>query len=198
MATPQTFIFFGRSGSGKGTQAELLIKYLKENDSEHSVLYVETGQRIREFIKGGTHSVKLVSEIVNKGGLLPAFLPIWLWAGFFIENVKGDEHIVLDGLSRRVAEAPVLASALEFYGFKNPQVIVINVSKPWAKERLLSRRRSDDTDEKIDLRLSWFDEQVLPAVELFRQNPAYSVFDINGEQPIEKVFADILSKLQLS
>ncbi len=194
---PQIFLFFGRSGSGKGTQADLLIKHLKENDPTRNVVYVETGQRVRDFIAKGTYSSKLVSDIVNNGGLLPAFFPVWLWSSVFVENIKGNEHLVLDGLSRRDIEAPVLASALEFYGFKNPQIIVINVSKDWAKARLLSRKRADDSDEKINRRLGWFDEQVIPAIQVFRDNPAYSVFDIEGEQPIEKVHQDILTKLRL-
>ena len=34
MNKPQTFIFVGRSGSGKGTQIELLQKYIKEQMPE--------------------------------------------------------------------------------------------------------------------------------------------------------------------
>ena len=194
---PQTFIFFGRSGSGKGTQAELLIKYLKKHDPAHSVLYVETGQRVRDFIASKSYSAKLVNDIVGNGGLLPAFFPIWLWSSLFIEGITGHEHLVLDGLSRRAAEAPVLNSALDFYGFKHPQEIVMDVSKQWAKERLLARKRSDDSDEKINRRLSWFDEEVLPAVQFFRDNPAYTVVDINGEQLIEKVHQSIIKVLAL-
>ncbi len=38
----QTFIFFGRSGSGKGTQAEMLKKYLQDQ-KDSAALAVERG-----------------------------------------------------------------------------------------------------------------------------------------------------------
>ena len=74
---PQTYIFFGRSGSGKGTQAELLIKYLQEQKRE--VLYIETGRVFREFMEQDSYSARLTREMLSGGGLLPVFLPVWIW-----------------------------------------------------------------------------------------------------------------------
>ena len=68
---PKTFIFFGRSGCGKGTQADLLIKYLKNVDPGNKVIYVETGAKLREFIKGNGLSQKITAKIMAEGGLLP-------------------------------------------------------------------------------------------------------------------------------
>jgi len=61
---PQAFIFFGRSGSGKGTQAKLLVEALKEKTGRE-VLYVETGQRFREFKTGETLSSELTKEVIE-------------------------------------------------------------------------------------------------------------------------------------
>ena len=192
---PRTFIFFGRSGCGKGTQAQLLIKHLEGVHVGDRVVYIETGAKLREFIKEVGLTQELTGKVMTGGGLLPSFLPIWIWTNTFIRNLNGKEHLVLDGLSRRAYEAPILHDALKFYDRQSPTVIVFNVSKEWSKERLLSRSRPDDKTGDIDKRLAWYDENVMPTIEFFRQNNYYKVLDINGEQAIEKVSADIISAI---
>ncbi|MEK7180536.1 MAG: nucleoside monophosphate kinase [Patescibacteria group bacterium] len=194
---PETFIFFGRSGSGKGTQADLLISYLQKRDPKRKVIHIETGKRIREFLTENTYTSKLTKEVVKSGGLLPAFLPIWVWTEYLIRNFSGNEHLVLDGLSRRASEAPVLDSALSFYDIKHPFIILLNVSREWSRERLLNRGRGDDTEADIKQRLDWYDNNVLPAIEFFRTKPEYIFVEINAEQPIEKVHSDILAEAHL-
>ncbi|MEK7208321.1 MAG: nucleoside monophosphate kinase [Patescibacteria group bacterium] len=196
-----TFIFFGRSGCGKGTQAELLIKHLKRNDPAREVLSVETGRELRRFIDAFTakenRSAELVKAVLDRGGLLPEFLPIWIWTKYFVEHVKGDEHWVLDGLSRRPSEAPVLDGAFKFYRREQPLVILMDVSRAWSLERLLARGRYDDSEAEINKRLDWFDEQVAPTIAFFRNNPDYRFITINGEQTIEEVHREIIKALAL-
>lgn len=191
----QTIILFGRSGSGKGTQAELLIKFIKEHDPVKKVLYMETGQKFREFMSQDSHTARLTKETVEAGKLMPEFMPIWLWTNFLIENFTGDEHLVLDGLSRRPHEAPILDSALKFYKREYPTIVVINASREWARERLLGRGRGDDNEEDIKKRVEWYDTNVVPAIEYFRNNGRYTVIDINGEQTKEEVHRDIVSAI---
>jgi len=190
-----TFIFYGRSGSGKGTQAELLKKYLEKHDPGREVFYLQTGKEFRKFAQGDTHTHKLVKEVLDRGGLLPAFLPIWVWTGLFINSFRGVEHLIFDGLGRRVAEAPVLDGALKFYKREKPDVILLNVSREWATQCLKKRGRHDDTDEEIKKRLNWFDAYVAPTIKFFMNNPDYRFRDINGEQTIEKVHQDIIAKV---
>lgn len=192
---PKTFILFGRAGCGKGTQSEQLTKYLKSVDKENEVVYVETGARMREFVKQAGLTQGLTSKVMVEGGLMPSFIPIWLWTTIFIENLKGKEHIVLDGLSRRPHEAPILHDALKFYNREKPFVIVLNVSNEECKRRLISRNRSDDKADGVDRRLSWYESTVVPTIEYFRQNDYFKVLDINGEQSIEKVHADIVAAI---
>jgi len=194
--TPQTFIFFGRAGSGKGTQANLMMEYLHAHDPEKKCLYLETGQKLREFIAKDTNlSARLTKEVMETGGLMPPFMPIWLWTTFLVEHFTGDEHLVFDGLCRRRYEAPILDTALQFYKREKIVVVIINVSNEWAIERTLARGRSDDDILEIKKRLEWFDAEVIPAIQYFRDQPAYTVLDINGEQMIEEVHAEILIKL---
>ena len=190
---PYSFIFFGLSGSGKGTQAKLLIDYLKNKD-KRPVIYLETGAKFREFVTEVSKTAQMTKQIMDEGGLLPEFLPIWIWTEYLVKHFSGEEHMVLDGLARRAHEAPILDSALRFYQRERPFVILINVSKKWAIERLLGRGRSDDNVSDIEKRVNWYYENVLPSVEYFKTNDFYNFIEINGEQEIEDVFKEIILK----
>ena len=193
---PQTFIFIGRSGCGKGTQAELLQKVLKGKDPNNEISYIETGANFREFIKGENYSNKLSNEVYKKGDRQPDFLAIWMWGHVLIEKLKGNEHLFLDGITRSLPEATAFTTALEFYDRK-ATVVHLNVSREWSKERLTSRGRSDDKSlAEIEKRLNWFDRDSTPAIGYFKVNDHYELLAINGEQTIEQVHKDIVDKLK--
>ena len=193
--SPYTFIFLGQSGSGKGEQSTRLQKKLKEKFPNEEVSYMETGPNFREFIKGEKYSNKLAKAVADRGDIQPAFLPVYFWAGWMLENLKGDEHIVFDGICRRLMEAEVFTTAMEFYNRK-PIVIFIKVSRDWAIDRLTGRGRADDKSlEMVTGRLDWFDEFTLPVVDYFKTSNQYSVLEINGEQTIEEVHQEIMQKL---
>jgi len=192
--TSPAFILFGRSGSGKGTQAELLINLLEKNNQ--SVLYIETGREFRSFIGGSNYTSDRTKEALERGELLPVWLPVWLWAEKFVRNYDGTQTLVLDGLARRMTEAPVVDSALKFYGVEDCKVININVSREEAKRRLVARGRPDDTEEeKINRRLDWYDRDVLDVMDYFADKKGYHFIDINGEQAVDDVFSDIKKAL---
>lgn len=191
----QTFIFFGRSGSGKGTQAEMLKKYILEKKGVEPI-YIETGQKFRNFIDQSNYSAQLTKEVLGHGGLMPVFLPIWLWTGDLVNKFDGKRDLILDGLCRRPDEAPVLDSAVKFFKLSKPIVFFIKTSDAWSFERLKSRGRSDDSDEYIKSRLSWFDWNVVPAMAYFYDNKDYDFYEINGEQSIEDVHKEIIAKVE--
>ena len=191
---PQTFIFFGPSGSGKGTQARRLQDEIKKRDPDRNILYIETGQKFRELAENDSFTAQKMKNILETGNLAPVFLPIWVWAGIMIENVTGDEHLFLDGMSRRLVEANVLDSALKFYKRENLTIISIECSDEWATKLLKGRGRSDDTDEEIKKRLGWYRENTVPAIEYFKNDSDYRFIPINGEQTIEDVHQEIFYK----
>lgn len=190
-----TVIFIGRSGCGKGTQAELLKDRIHKLDHEkHPILYVETGERFRRFIRGADYSSILSREIYEKDERQPDFLACLMWGNMLLEELESGMHIVFDGAPRAHSEALLLTTALKFYQREKPAVVYIDVSRKWAEERLLSRGRSDDRSiAKITKRLDWFELDVWPAVEYFKTNSFYKFIHINGEQTIEKVHSDILA-----
>lgn len=193
---PITCVFFGCSGAGKGTQANLIIEKLKKIDPENSTVYVETGERFRKFIDSNdSYAATLVKDILTNGHLLPAFIPIWLWSSIFIESVSEKEHIILDGLARRGEEAPILDSAIQFFKRPDPVVIFLDTSVEEATKRLIARGRFDDKKEKIEKRLKWFEDNVMDSIRYFENNKNYKFFKINGNQSVEDVQKDIMQAL---
>lgn len=192
-----TCVFFGRAGSGKGTQSVMLMETLKKADPELKSIYVETGERLRKFMTGGSYSAKIVKETQNQGKLLGAFIPIWVWTGFLIDEYTGKEHIIFDGVARRPEEAPILDSAMQLYSKQKPYVIFLDVPVPEVKTRLLKRGRHDDKEEKIAERLRAFETDIIHSVNYFKKSSTVEFFEINGHQAPEKVHADIVKALGL-
>jgi adenylate kinase family enzyme len=168
-----------------------------EKDSERKTLYLETGAKLREFARESSYAAEKTREVLEVGGLMPEFMPIWIWSEFFIKNVSGDEHIILDGVSRRAHEALVIDSVMQFYKREKPFAVFLNVSTEWAAERLKARGRSDDDAAEIAKRMDWYRENVVPALAHFKNNPNYRFLTVNGEQSIEDVHREILEKTNL-
>jgi adenylate kinase family enzyme len=196
----QFFIFIGRSGCGKGTQAELLKTYLEnKNQSTNEstkVLHITTGGGFRDFVNNGTLSASLAKNINDAGGLQPEFLAIWNWSNIFINTLTGNETVMLDGAPRRLIEVTALHSAIDFYNYKNVTVIYLDVTEGWAIEKLVARGREDDsTSDEIQKKMDWFKADILPVVDWYKNDPEYKFLHINGERSIDDIHADILSRL---
>ena len=109
---PISVAFFGKSGSGKGTQAALLIKTFERLDAVNATIYIETGQRFRNFIETNNEFVsKKIKEVLTEGKFLPPFLPLWTWTQSLVDSLKtGREHLIFDGVCRQPEEAPMFPS----------------------------------------------------------------------------------------
>ena len=191
---PETYIFIGRSGCGKGTQAELLKKYLESKGDQ--VFYLESGAKFRDFVLQSGYTAKLSGEAMKRGELQPAFLAIHIWSHLMIEQMDEKKNLMIDGTPRKLDEAKILDEAFKFYGRKGVKIIYVNVSDQWSIARLEGRGRADDKSlAEVKKRLAWFNTDVIPALDFYKNNPDYEYLDINGEQTIEQVQQEILSKL---
>ena len=192
---PQTFIFTGRSGCGKGTQSKLLMDYVKKIDSR-PVLYIQTGNHFRNLINSNSRTSNLAREVSERGERHPDFLAVWIWSSLFVEKFTGKEHIIVDGAPRSALEAEMLHTAFNFYNIK-PTIIYLNVTREWSAKRMRNRGRSDDADlGKINSRLDWFEKDVIHAVDFFKKNKEYYNFiEIKGERPIKVVHQEVISKV---
>jgi adenylate kinase len=193
----RAFIFIGRSGCGKGTQVELLKEKLSNIDGEHASLHVQTGQEMRKFVEGNTYTQKLSKEINERGGLQPEFVAIYQWVKVIVERYTGNEYLIFDGTPRKILEANVLNSIFSFYEIKKVDVVHIDISIEEATERLLLRKRHDDTKEDIKNRLSWFETEVNPVIEYFKTNSRYNYHKIDGQGQVEEIFQRLSKSLEL-
>ncbi|MDO8493229.1 MAG: nucleoside monophosphate kinase [bacterium] len=195
MTNPQTFIFIGKSGCGKGTQAALLAEYLNKNHPR-KIFNIETGAEFRKFINGTTYSAQMAKEIQVAGERQPDFLAINMWGQLFINSLEEGEHIIADGCPRSKLEAMVLETAFRFYKRDKPFIVYLDVSVDSVTDRLLKRGRADDQTEVIKKRLKFFEDDVRPAVDFYAENFGYNFLRIDGEPSIEEIHADLIKKLE--
>lgn len=192
----QTVIFVGRSGAGKGVQSGLLQKFLNEKAPEIPIFYVETGQHFRAHVEKIGYTWDRARVVNQSGGRQPDFLAVWVWAHLFVEKFKGNEHIIFDGTPRSFGEAKMLHTAFPFYERTKPTVFFLNISRETAEARLRGRGRPDDLNpDAVARRLSWYENDVVPAIEFYRNEPSYNFVEIDGEQAPEKVHQDIVKLL---
>jgi len=183
-------ILLGKSGSGKGTQADLLVK-------EFRLKHLSTGNLLRKRCEKKDFLGEKLKNILAKGGLVPTPLVFHLWLHeleIFHED-KQCKGVVIEGSPRKLYEAWMLKEVLDFYEWGNDvRVFHIAISDKEALKRLLKRGRAiDDETKAIKNRLAWFKKEVVQAVSFYKKEGILS--EINGEQPVEKVYRDIRKKL---
>ena len=197
MSKLQSYIFIGRSGCGKGTQSELLTKVLREKDPSIQILHIESGNELRKFAKEPNYTAAITKKTLESGGLMPEFMPVYLWGKLFTERFTGKETLIFDGTPRKLMEAKILDSLFPFYDLDKPWIIYLDVDHEESTKRLKSRGRNDDSDEAIKKRLAWYESDVKPSVEFYRTNPGVQFLDIDGERTIEEVHQDIVKRVGL-
>jgi adenylate kinase len=214
-----SFALIGRSGCGKGTQANLLKNHFG------NLFRISTGDMLRNLAKLDTSAGKSAKKILESGGLIPDFMIIGLWMRELCLNLKDDQGILFDGALRRLIEAEQADAFLDFVGKKDKFFpILLDISREEAFDRLTKRRlckncgkiipwvgeyknmekcdscggelenRKDDKPESINNRLDFFDTEVMQVINYYKKNNR--LITVNGEQSIENVFKDILQAIQ--
>jgi adenylate kinase len=191
------YIFYGKAGSGKGTQALELKNYLESLGKK--VIYIETGKLFREFVANNdTFASRRTKDVIENGGLMPAFFPVYVWANQLIQHFSGTEEIILDGVARRVEEAPMIDSALDFFQVEKRFVFTIDITDETAIHRLQMRgqgRADDASIDKIRERLGLYSDKTLPILNYFETNSKYKFVRVDGEPSSENVFAHIKNSI---
>ncbi len=198
---PQAFVFIGRYGAGKGTQASQLIEALKKKYPDREPLYVETGKEFRNFIQGPTYTATLSKGVIESGDLMPEFMPILMWATRLVGNFTGKEDLVFDGTPRKLIEAKIFDSVFPFYKLNKPWIIYLDVHHEESHNRLKIRAqtsgRVDDGSAQIEERKRAYEADVVPVIEYFRTSDKVNFLDIDGVRTIEEIHADIVKRLGL-
>ena len=192
---PQTFIFFGTVGSGKGTQAELLRNYLKDNKISQDIVYICTGVEYRKLIESGNYTGKMVKTTLEKGHLQPDFLTVSLFTNVLVSSIKEDSYLITDGFPRTIPQSEAFDIAMKFYNRDSVHIVYIELDKEEATKRMMLRGRSDDTKEGIAKRFDEYINNVIPSMNYFKNKPGYTMYVIDGKQSIEEVHQDIIKSL---
>lgn len=202
-------ILLGAPGAGKGTQAEMLLERL-------SIPSISTGNMLREAMKNGTDLGKQVKSCMDSGALVPDQLVL----GIVAERTAQPDcanGFILDGVPRTLAQA----EALDKMGVRIDHVVSIELSDEEVESRMTGRRvctgcgasyhivanptkvegvcdlcggqvttRKDDAPETVRNRLSVYHQSTEVLKDYYKSTGKLRVID--GKQPIEDVFQDIL------
>ena len=209
-------IMLGAPGAGKGTQA-------KQIADKYSIPHISTGDIFRANIKNGTELGQKAKTYMDQGLLVPDELVVDLVVDR-VQQDDCKNGYVLDGFPRTIPQAEALDKALAALGDKVDYAIDVNVPDENIVNRMSGRRaclncgatyhivsvptkvegicdrcgnpvvlRDDDKPETVQKRLKVYHEQTQPLIDYYKkQNILKSV---DGTQPMEKVFADIVAIL---
>lgn len=186
----RAFMFLSRSGAGKGTQAA----FLRQHFGEDRVLYISTGDRMRTLAnRADLLAGRYMDENVMKAGeRAPAFFAIWAWGDIVINHFHEQiEALVFEGSPRTVLEAKALDEFFAFFGIEKVYPLFLDITVEESRERLLARRRADDTVSAIERRLAYYKRDVVPITRYYQGESPYQLIRIDGMLAPEAVFEQI-------
>ncbi|EED89327.1 predicted protein [Thalassiosira pseudonana CCMP1335] len=200
-------IIAGAPASGKGTQCELI----KE---KYGVVHLSTGDMLRAAVAAGTEVGKQAKDFMDAGKLVPDEVIIGVVKNRLDEADCIESGWLLDGFPRTPAQAEALAAA----GVSADCFIFLNVPDEVLVERVVGRRtdpetgkiyhmtfsppedeeilarleqRSDDTEEKVVVRL----EQFHANVEAVKGSYTDIAVEVDGTQKPEEVSGVIMQAI---
>ncbi len=205
-------ILLGAPGAGKGTQAELLVEAL-------GIPSISTGNMLREAMANGTEIGKQAKHYMENGLLVPDEVIL----GIVAERVAQADcakGFILDGVPRTLAQA----EALEAKGIRIDHVVSIEIDDSVIEGRMTGRRvcskcgasyhivanptkvegicdscgaevaiRKDDTPETVQKRLKVYHEETEVLKDFYAKRG--NLRTVEGNQPIQKITAEILEKI---
>jgi adenylate kinase len=206
-------VMFGPPGVGKGTQSAKLSQHL-------GIPAFSTGDVFRESMAKGTPLGLKIKSYMEAGDLVPDDVVNELVAERMAQP-DCKNGLVLDGYPRTVQQAGVLDSWLANHHFKLDHVLELMVEREALVERLAGRlyapnskktyhaihnppkvaghcditgealvHRDDDKPEVVKHRFDIYQKNTRPVLKHYQADGRLK--QIDGMQPIDKVYTDIL------
>tara|TARA_B100000945_G_C20264612_1_gene540943 strand:+ start:196 stop:780 length:585 start_codon:yes stop_codon:yes gene_type:complete len=181
-------ILFGPPGSGKGTQAEFIVK-------KEKLTHISTGDIFRKNISQQTELGVLASSYMKKGEYVPDKLTIQLLA-HELDSFIDSRGFIFDGFPRTLNQADAFKTLLDQKRMPLSCVISLDVSDNELVARLLSRgidsgREDDQNEDVIRNRIQVYKNQTEVLKTYYADYLKDSFFSLNGEKSIEAISKDI-------
>jgi len=136
-------ILLGPQGSGKGTQAEMLVK-------KYGFNYVEMGNILRSIANSDNSKSGLVKEYQARGELVPdEFVRLIAWD--HLNKQDKSKGFLFDGYPRTLAQYEHVADMLRKFGQKIDKVLYLELSPQESVRRLSGRRTCERCKEIFNL-----------------------------------------------
>ena len=206
-------MLMGLPGAGKGTQAEKIV-------DEYKIPHISTGDIFRAAMKNGTPMGLEAKKFIDKGELVPDEVTNGIVKERLAKDDVNDGYM-LDGFPRNMAQAEALDEFGKELGKSLNCVINIHVDPESLMERLTGRyicrdccatyhkvfnptkvegtcdrcggheffQREDDKPETVKNRLDVNIKMNTPLLDFYKKQGL--LHEVNGNQDIDKVFADI-------
>ena len=198
----------GASGSGKGTQAKILVE-------KYGFCHLSMGDVLKEQVKLQTEEGKLIDSYQKNGNLVPLEITVRALMNK-INATPNTNGYLLDGFPRTLEQVKALTLnvdlVLDFQNdleklhdrLVNRRVCgVCNTNSPVSKLKDGKcpecggevYQRTDDNDASIQKRIDFYKKEVLPVVDYYKNN-GYNVVTINADKSIEEVASQIESAIK--
>lgn len=172
---------FGAPGAGKGTQSELLMK-------KHNLVYISTGDILRQEIREGTDLGLAAKSIIETGGLVPDEIIVQIIEKKILSNPDAPGFL-FDGFPRTFVQAYILEGLLLKMHTSLTCLLFLDVSPEESLKRLIKRAetsgRSDDTEDVIRNRLREYQEKTAPVAQYYKDQELF--FPVEGIGPVEEI-----------
>jgi adenylate kinase len=177
-------VLVGPPGAGKGTQAEALSQKL-------SVPHISTGELFRAHVAEHTPLGEEAKRYLDSGELVPDSVTNEMVRERLAE-ADAKAGFLLDGFPRNTTQAEVLGQMLAKCDTALDAVIQLEVPEDVVVERLMSRGRSDDTEEVIRRRQQVYMSDTAPLLEHYRD----ILITVDGVGTVDEVSSRVLDALR--
>ncbi|MDP3985112.1 MAG: adenylate kinase [Acidimicrobiia bacterium] len=177
-------LFIGPPGAGKGTQSALVAERLR-------IPHISTGEMFRHHVANDTDLGREVNRIMETGAYVPDEITVEMLRQRMEEN-DAAVGFILDGFPRTTPQVAALDELLGLDGLD--RVVLFEVDEDVLTERMLSRGRTDDTEETIRNRFKVYHEQTAPLIEMYGSRGL--VVRVDGMGTIKEITDRVLAAVQ--